>query len=70
MVQPHILSQVCGVYVSDECEAGLELVHICVKKKTSVAQPHILSQVCGVYVSYECEAGLELVHICVKKGCG
>ena len=48
-----------------ECEAGLESVHIGVKK-TSVAQPHILSQFCGVYVSYKCEAGLESLHIGVK----
>ena len=28
MAQPHILCQVCGVYVSYECEAGLESLHI------------------------------------------
>ena len=40
MAQPHILSQVCGVYVSYECEAGLESVHIG-GKRPSVAQPDI-----------------------------
>ena len=60
VAQPHVLSRVCGVYVSYECEAAMALNHcILVLKKPSVAQPHILSQICGVYVSYECEASFE-----------
>ena len=54
--QPHILSQVCGVYVSYECEAGLELCMlkspashsmsglwcVCVTYSTTTVQPTFL----------------------------
>ena len=71
MAQPHILhvSQVCGVYVSYKCEAGLESLHIGVKIAFTEwpSLTFYISQVCGVYVSYECEAGLESVHVGGKK---
>ena len=40
VAQPHILAQGYGLYVSKECEAGLESVHIGVQKAFSDPASH------------------------------
>ena len=50
VAQPHILSQVCGVYVSYKCEAGLESLHIGVKIAFSGPASHSKSSLLCVRV--------------------
>ena len=50
VAQPHILCQVCGVYVSYECEAGLESLHIGVEIAFSGPASHSMSSLWCVHV--------------------
>ena len=66
MAQPHILSQVCRLYVAHECEAGLKSVQTSDKRAFSGPASHSKPSLSSV-VPFKCEAGPESVHTSDKK---